>query len=858
MTDNNLFLLNFIINYDCEQIVLLKNNSILNIKKEMGYNQFNDLFNCSLDFTKFITNKQDIEQSSFFANDEIHYLAKMNIFYYSDNAFLNVAIQKQNEENILIKYRSDMVQNSTNFMGIADVDGKLLYLNSSAYKMMGYDNNEKPIFNHIADVHANNFHEFALTVIQPTVFKYGYWEGRGVLRHKNGGIVNVNQIVYPLFNEKNEMYGTAAIMVDLTESDNLHEQVNREQELLSQIMNSIKIGVVLIDMEDNVIKLINNYACELLGLKENQVIGQKCNNVLCKHDINMCPHINEKHLKTIVVEREITTPDGKTTPIIKTGSWIKIKNKEYLIDTFVDISVQKDLEKGLYEAKTNAEIASRAKSEFLSQMSHEMRTPLNAVIGLAQTSNRTMDIDKLKHNINTIEKSSRHLLGLINDILDLSKIEAGKLTLNIEHFTLQSLIYKIEPVIRIKLDEKNLNFNCIVPEYHKALLGDQMRILQTLLNFLSNAIKFTPQNGKIDLIVSIIEEQSDSVKLYFEVKDNGIGMNEEQLNNLFKPFTQASIDVTRKYGGTGLGIYICKELINLMNGTIEVNSKLGEGSSFSFILKLGTIDEVVDIEEVEENYIDIFKNKTCLLVDDVELNCMVVEEMLTGTGMKIDIAYNGQEAFDKFLKNNYDVILMDIQMPIMNGYEATKAIRSSIKSDALNVAIIAMSANVFKEDIEMSIKNGMNAHIGKPIEMSILISLLKKNLYLEKLSIKKNEKQKVYDLNEEYLKKFNKFSIIDIESALKKYSKKVYASKLIEFMERAQEDIIGGCGFDCVDGILKSAEDLEFKALTNYLNNVKACLADNNANFAKLYMNDVNNYLKQTIEVINKLVIVVS
>jgi len=396
----------------------------------------------------------------------------------------------------------------------------------------------------------------------------------------------------------------------------------------------------------------------------------------------------------------------------------------------VDLTEKHALEAEIIKAKERAEHASSAKSEFLSNMSHEMRTPMNAIIGMTRVAKKTDDPVKRNEALTKVEESSNHLLGIINDILDMSKIEANKFELSEIQFDLRNLLQKTVSFVRFRIDEKKLNFSMNIDDSVPSLvIGDDQRLTQVLINLLSNACKFTPEEGVISVNVSLDNEENKICTLRFEVADNGIGISEEQQKKIFNAFEQAENSTTRKYGGTGLGLTISKRIIELMSGEIRIDSVLGKGSKFIFTIKLPRCsDDAKTTNEKEESF-DInneFLGKKLLLAEDIEINREVLVSVLDGTGLIIDTAENGKDALCKFNEalTPYDVILMDIQMPEMDGLEATRRIRET----GSKVPVIAMTANVFKEDVETCLEAGMNAHIGKPVDPEIVFEKLRKYL----------------------------------------------------------------------------------------------------------------------------------
>ncbi|GHT84010.1 hypothetical protein FACS18947_0810 [Bacteroidia bacterium] len=383
-----------------------------------------------------------------------------------------------------------------------------------------------------------------------------------------------------------------------------------------------------------------------------------------------------------------------------------------------------------------AERASRAKGDFLANMSHEMRTPINAVVGMTVIGKSAEDISKKDYCFNRIDEASTHLLGVINDILDISKIEADKLELASVTYDFRSVIKRVVHVITFKTEEKEQKFTVDIDDKIPTfLIGDDQRLAQVITNLLSNAVKFTPEGGSIVLSAALDEKTDEDCTLHIQVKDSGIGISEEQQSRLFVPFQQADSGTSRSYGGTGLGLSISKRVVELMNGEIWVTSKPGEGSVFGFTIRAKHVqksemtDEPHNSDEIVPGE---FEGHAILLVDDVEINREIVISILEETGLFIEAAENGEEAVEKFEAdpNRFGIILMDVQMPVMDGYTATEQIRALAMDipNAEKIPIIAMTANVFKEDVEKSKKAGMDAHIGKPINVSDLLLILRKYL----------------------------------------------------------------------------------------------------------------------------------
>ena len=377
----------------------------------------------------------------------------------------------------------------------------------------------------------------------------------------------------------------------------------------------------------------------------------------------------------------------------------------------------------LYQKKAEqAQSASMAKGTFLSRMSHEMRTPMNAIIGLTKMSRNTDDRELLNDYLAKIEASSAHLRQLIDDILDLSKIESGKVELEVIAVNPQEELRYLDSIIRPQTMVKGIDFFLKADErLPVAFMGDQVHVRQILINLLSNALKFTPAGGQISLSCTVLEQKGALFHVEFRVTDTGIGMEPEAVERLFLPFEQADVSTTRRFGGTGLGLSISKQLVEMMGGTIDVESTPGAGSSFFFSLWL-TETRAEDlpqkaVAEESDEPLDL-SGKTILLAEDAEINQLIACDMLERLHAKVDVAGNGQEALDMFLAapEKYALILMDVQMPVMDGHEATQKIRSSGATRSGEIPILALTANVFKEDVEAALAAGMNAHLKKPLD----------------------------------------------------------------------------------------------------------------------------------------------
>ena len=382
------------------------------------------------------------------------------------------------------------------------------------------------------------------------------------------------------------------------------------------------------------------------------------------------------------------------------------------------------------EALQTAENANKAKTDFLSNMSHDIRTPMNAIIGITSLIRHDAgNKAKVIEYADKIDISSQHLLGIINDVLDMSKIEAGKTVFKYSDFSILDLVQELDTIFHTQIYEKQQTLTIIKENIqHEWVNGDQVHLMQIFSNLLSNAVKYTQEGGEIQFFVEECETKSSVYAKYrFLVSDNGMGMSADFKETIFDPFTRAESSVTNKVQGTGLGMAITKNLVEAMGGTIDVDSELGQGSCFEVLMDLKIAEDrtvaLAAQEETDEQDGNILQGMRFLCAEDNELNAEILMELLKIEGAKCTICENGKEilkAFEQSAPGDYDMILMDVQMPVMNGYEATKAIRRSSHELAKTIPIIAMTANAFSEDIQHSLAAGMTAHVSKPVEMKVL------------------------------------------------------------------------------------------------------------------------------------------
>jgi CheY-like chemotaxis protein len=382
--------------------------------------------------------------------------------------------------------------------------------------------------------------------------------------------------------------------------------------------------------------------------------------------------------------------------------------------------------RALAEALARAEDANQAKTAFLSSMSHEIRTPMNAIIGLDNIALRDPNLSQTtRDELEKIGSSARHLLALINDILDMSRIESGRMELKAEEFSFREFLDQISIIVGGQCEDKGLTFVCQRDEsLDEYFIGDALRLKQVIINILGNAVKFTDMPGTVTLIVEQTDIVADSRMLRFIMKDTGIGMDAEFLPKLFEPFAQEDATTTNRYGGSGLGMAITKNMVDLMGGAITVESEKGRGTTFTVDIPLHRAHHVEWLQDSKQAEHEVsLEGLHVLFAEDMEMNAEILADLLELEDMSSEWADNGQRAVQMFEESedgHFDVILMDMRMPVMDGLAATRAIRALNRSDASTIPIIALTANAFEEDVKQCISAGMNAHLSKPVDIDIL------------------------------------------------------------------------------------------------------------------------------------------
>jgi two-component system, sensor histidine kinase len=533
-------------------------------------------------------------------------------------------------------------------------------------------------------------------------------------------------------------YGHLWTFNDITERKQQEARLKKQEEKYRSIIANLNLGLIEVDLNEN-IRYVNPSFCQMSGYEEQELIGKNASDLFLKPESKVAMrarNIQRQRGESEAYEMNVRTRFSNDSWWLICGTPLYDDRQQVIgsIGVHLDITEEKRLARQLMEAKLLAENSSQAKDQFLANMSHEIRTPMNAILGMSRQLQKTTLSTQQRSFLEIIGTAAENLLVIINDILDFSKLEAGKVNLESFGFNMYDLVHNSSRVLKLKAEEKGLVFTVIVaPEVAPVLLGDPYRINQVLMNLLSNAIKFT-HRGSVTLECQLKHDQPAVQELEITISDTGKGMDETYLKSLFNKFSQEDESIARSYGGTGLGMSIVKQLVDLMNGVIEVESRKGVGTRVYVRLSFpkGTASDLPGKESLNVQE-DILQHKKILLVEDNEMNRVVAETILTQYGATVIKAVNGVEAVKAVRQRTFDVVLMDIQMPLMDGFEATRTIRSELLS---NVPIIALTANAVKGEMDKCLQAGMNDYLSKPFEEEDLLRLIVKWVHAEKESAK--------------------------------------------------------------------------------------------------------------------------
>ncbi|MCV6587724.1 MAG: PAS domain S-box protein [Marinobacterium sp.] len=618
-----------------------------------------------------------------------------------------------------------------------DLQGNIVYANERFCQITGYSEQELLGKNHRIFKSGENSIE-TYQGLWETISSGKAWHGEIKNRNKDDSLSWFSATIVPFMDDKGKPFQYFAIRTDITERKMMETQVKENNRFLQGLTNTMGEGVYAAD-RDGICTFINPTGLQILGYNEDEVLGQNIHDLVHHHD----RHGNFMHacdcpvFISINSNRSFNSEDecffrkgGQPFPISISASPLLVDGSvDGHVVVFRDISDRKESELNLQQAKEQAEAANHSKSRFLANVSHEIRTPMNAIIGMSYLTLQT-DLTTKQHNyVNNIHRSAESLLRLINDILDLSKVEAGKLELENHAFFIRDLFDDLAAMLSIKAEEQQLNIRFdIAPEIPGWLLGDSMRLNQILLNLCNNALKFTEQ-GEIIVSAQVVVSNSERTILQFAVQDTGIGISPEKQQQLFQPFSQADVSTTRKYGGTGLGLSISKTLVELMQGEISVSSEEGKGSTFSFTAQFlpadaGTKTPVTDTTLSADQAGAQLAGADILLVEDNAFNQEVAEGILSAYSVQLTIAENGAQALDYLKTRTFDGVLMDCQMPVMDGYTATRKIRQELQLQELPV--LAMTASAMEDEVREIYDCGMNDHIAKPVDIQAMLNTMVK------------------------------------------------------------------------------------------------------------------------------------
>ena len=506
------------------------------------------------------------------------------------------------------------------------------------------------------------------------------------------------------------------------------------EENFRTITESMQDAIIIVNEKEQ-ISLVNSAACMMFGYTNDEMLAGKLHDLI----------VPERYLNSFIkgyqafvttgkglvvgrtIEIEAVRKNGRLFPVEVSISATELDGRWHAIGIIRDISERRDAERKIIEASEAAQNASRTKSEFLANMSHEIRTPLNSILGTTDLMAETdMNAEQKKH-IELMRSSGRSLLTLVNNILDISRIEAGRVVLESIPFNIRDTFSKVIDTFVLRAEKKNLKLSCeIADDVPVYLRGDPNRLMQIIINLLGNSIKFT-ESGTIRVLVGNSDISKDKVVIKFDVVDSGIGIPPAKLESIFNSFTQADTSITRKFGGTGLGLTISKELVHLMNGEISVASQPGRGSTFSFTAVFDILhdNENESPAEKENLPVELRKNLKILLVDDSPDNRFLIKAFLKKESCIIHEATNGTEAVENFNREKWDVILMDMQMPVMDGYAATRKIREIESEKQLEpTPVVALTAHSINTEIKKCLDAGCDVHLAKPVSKNALISLI--------------------------------------------------------------------------------------------------------------------------------------
>ncbi|MBB5438834.1 PAS domain S-box-containing protein [Pedobacter sp. AK017] len=633
----------------------------------------------------------------------------------------HISLKKKSEVLIANNHRYEELLNITavspEIHCILDYTGKVLFINNAITNILEYTVEEAIGLNIWNFCHREDINRIVKIIeeglrnkIKEFVIDFRIVSKTGVIRWLGWSMVAKNGRWYA--------YGR-----DITENKKVEHELMKLSFVASKVNNAI-----VINDANNHVTWVNEAFEKITGFNLDDLKGRRLGDLIAGPETDMAlmerARAQTKLNQSFTVDLLAYRKDGQPIwlSIYNTVVFNDLGNVEIEVEIIIDITDKKRVEREMLEAKEQALQLSEAKEMFLSVMSHEIRTPLNAVIGmthlLIENDPRASQIEDL----NILKFSGENLLNIINDILDFTKMETGNLQLEALPFSMKALTTDIITSLYVGATKKGNILELLYDDQIPHLSGDKTRLYQILMNLLGNAIKFTDQ-GKIILSVKLLEQDAVNANLYFEISDTGIGIPEDKLSYIFETFTQAKTDISRKYGGTGLGLAITKKLLELYNSEIQVKSREGAGTTFSFALRFAKASAAVS--EVKPALQPLaLSGKKILIVDDNEINLLIAKRILTKYSLEIDFALSGEEALEMVQKNIYDLVFMDIKMPGIDGFETTVRIRNLGGNYFSTVPIIALTASTLNNEIVRFKQSGMNGHILKPFKLEEIRDLL--------------------------------------------------------------------------------------------------------------------------------------
>ncbi len=638
-------------------------------------------------------------------------------------------ITKVRELERMNRYQLAIMNSSTNYIGVSDLQGNTIYHSPGAYRMMGYDPDEgKELL--IAQSHPDWYVERVEKEGIPTALEKGQWVGRGEVIDRYGRHIPIAQTIFPVFDEDQQIMGVATIIQDITEQLRQEKEIDAGRRMLRKIIDTVPSAIFWKDKDSRFLGANKRFASDagvddpdkLIGLSDFDIYPAEIAELYVSGDRQAF----ETGREFVHFEEPFEGADNMTHWVSTSKVLIRDENDEAyaLLGMYDDITKVKQNQMKLEEAIKVAEEASRAKGDFLSRMSHEIRTPMNAIIGMTKIGQTTTDMEKIQYCLQKIDGASKHLLGLINDVLDMSKIEADKLELAEACFDFEKMLENIFAVVNVKAEEKEQS---ILVDIHEdvptEIIGDEMRISQVITNLLSNAVKFTPQKGSVRLAVWCAGETDDGrLRLSVSVADNGIGLTDEQMAKLFRSFEQAEAGTARKYGGTGLGLAISKRIVEKMDGEIGVTSQIGKGSTFTF-----TIPVRKGHDMVRKTYdLAVYKDLRVLVVDDAGEILDYCRRLLGQFAIRCDLVDNGADAVALVAKgidehDPYQLLFVDYSMEDMDGIETTRRVKE-IAGDSVKVIMFSQTEwGLIEEHARLA---GVTKFIAKPLFQSPILDCI--------------------------------------------------------------------------------------------------------------------------------------